>query len=387
MKRRVLRLHSNKKALRLLASTHHLRPPYHVVCDASFVRAFAAREKVRRVVDVVGEALGVPCDVCCIPETALALERQEQQLAIEKQQQAQAQKIAAAKKGKAVRAPAHSSDVNSGVNGVLKQLCHVGRLHDPPKNELKAVCAYTQANSSASAAGEKRFVFVATASYDLKKLIATTSSTTPAAAKTSQAGEPTVDGKQQQQPANESKSCAFIRLTFNPTAAWLDTLPTPGTPRSAGSSGRAERPVRRSAQDDAARLLSPADRAFMQHLNVQPGGRKQQRVKRQREVVGNGAAASPTPAPAEIQKKCAASSVAGPGSSGPVVASPAAHLSDSAKKAIALQKKKKPAAPNPLSMKKRRVRETLVVGAPSKLPEGGGTAQPAAKKHRTETAK
>ena len=84
MKRRVLRQHSNKKALRVLASANHIRPPYHVICDASFIRAFAAREKTKRIADVVGEALGgsssiglssndgVPCDVCCIPETVAA---------------------------------------------------------------------------------------------------------------------------------------------------------------------------------------------------------------------------------------------------------------------------------------------------------------------------
>jgi hypothetical protein len=344
MKRRVLRQHSNKKVLRVLGSTHHLRPPYHVVCDASFIRAFAAREKTKRIGDVIADAVGAPCDVCCIPETALTFDRRQQQ-------RDSADVSGSLKENIRCRAD------DAKVRAVLNQVAHVGALHDPPKNELKAVWAYAQASmaplaafSSASNQGlpsglsssqPGRFIFIATASHDLRKLI--------------------------EADASARRSFAFIRLTFNPTAAWVDPpMPVPASRRNHPmANGVAGAPSSIVASSPASSLLSPADRAFMRHLKVIEGGGGRAAAaggQHARSSVKRGRDPAPLP-----------SCISGSGLAGSERAAPGSGRG--------LTKHRKPAAPNPLSMKKKRVRETLVVGV-----DCVGAA-PGSKKHRTEQKK
>jgi hypothetical protein len=143
------------------------------------------------------------------------------------------------------------------------------------------------------------------------------------------------------QPVATALPFAFIRLTFNPTAAWVDA---PQGPEQRGrNSGQ---PTTAQHPNEPHNNLSAADRAFLKHLNVaagtekrRPGFNKKHFDKKQNN---------------NNKKSDYRSNEKGDASGGVGAATSAVRTTPI--------RHKKAAGPNPLSNRKKRVRETLVVG-------------------------
>lgn len=357
MKRRVLREHANKRRLRLLSAEHGLRlDAYNVLCDASFLRAVALAEvntgcspaqslkilmrdtfaaatsHVRQEgdsgVSSKESARSKDLTLCIsyLPETATALRRLVQRQ--EEKQGTSSVFLSSHKKRKnAGKDQIRSSftigmERNRSIADVVELLlsdleCIERAGFAVHKNEAKAISQFVVAAASGQCQSHAmqgrrnaHCLFVATQSHDVRRLL----------------------------PPN----AALMRLTTSPTALWIEKnadsfhYGNNSTKKMLGTNEAA--PVRGKG-------LSPADVAFIRHLSedLLPGASAN---KRRRVVTPDDATRASADVMAATHEQTAM------------------HIGTDfvvERKKKFRGKKKWLARPNPLAVKKKRVREVLRV--------------------------
>lgn len=360
MKRRVLRAHANKRNLRLLSAEHGLRlDAYNVLCDASFLRAVAlaennsARSLAKALKGLVydtfaaatshavqessdtssGEARrfkDLSLSLFYLPETATALRR----LAQRQEEQGMPSSSVKGKRGGAGKCEGKftskdGKNEKGSLSGVLESLLSglecIGRenvaVH---KNEAKAIAQFVAAAASGQGLPptiqerrNARCFFVATQSHDVRRLL----------------------------PGNT----ALIRLTTSPTALWIEKN---ADAFHYNEGGIKQTPTHSaSAPLQGVKGLSAMDVAFIRHLSedLLPGASatKRRRLVSPNDGARTSAAVSATP-------------------TGDKTTTGADH-DDGVEKQKNIRRRKGGAhRPNPLAMKKKRVREVFRVdsGAP-----------------------
>ncbi|ESL09855.1 hypothetical protein TRSC58_02420 [Trypanosoma rangeli SC58] len=354
MKRRVLRAHANKRCLRLISAEHGLRlDAYSILCDASFLRALVLAEGAgdrspaqtlkalmydtfaaatshgwneKDTDNAAGTAqVRKPKDLSCVvhylPETATALRRMAQQ----QQQQPEERGTASAPhkqsgNEKNLRPPAaceKSRPLLSVVESLLAGLeCTGGGDSSASRNEAKAIAQFVAAGSVEGRiphAAQKRknahFFFVATQSHDVRRLL--------------------------------PRNAALIRLTTSPTALWIERN---GDAFHYGVGGAGNTSGQEAAAARGGKMLSAADVAFMRHLSADllpaAGAKKRRRVE------SNNAPARISEATMAPQPK--ATPVTG-------------HRGDMGGGSAKRPRRKAAGGPNPLAVKKKRMREVFRV--------------------------
>ncbi|RNE98039.1 hypothetical protein TraAM80_09007 [Trypanosoma rangeli] len=353
MKRRVLRAHANKRRLRLISAEHGLRlDAYSILCDASFLRALVLAEGAgdrspaqtlktlmydtfaaatshgwnEKDTDNAAGAAQVrkhkdlSFAVHYLPETAMALRRMAQQ-----QQQPEERETASAPRKRNgnegnLRQPAvreQSRPLLSVVESLLAGLeCTGGGDSSASRNEAKAIAQFVAAGSVESRiphAAQKRknahFFFVATQSHDVRRLL--------------------------------PRNAALIRLTTSPTALWIERN---GDAFHYGVDGANNTSGQEAAAATGGKMLSAADVAFMRHLSADllPAAG----VKKRRRAESNNAAARISEVTMAPHPK--ATPVTG-------------HRGDMGGGGAKRPRRKAAGGPNPLAVKKKRVREVFRV--------------------------
>ncbi|RNF10020.1 uncharacterized protein Tco025E_06855 [Trypanosoma conorhini] len=359
MKRRVLRAHANKRRLRLLSAEHGLRlDAYSILCDASFLRALmlatgasdrsparalkalmyetfaAATAHVSKEAEAgaeAGSAAGAPqvrrpkdltLALYYLPETATSLRRMAQQRLAGWETASAPRKQKERNEGSATT-PAVRDERRTPLSMVESLLagleCAGGEAAATGRNEAKAIAQFLAAAGSVEsriphAAQERKnahFFFVATQSHDVRRLL--------------------------------PRSAALIRLTTSPTALWIERN---GDAFHYGEEGAANStPRQESAAAAGGKVLSAADVAFMRHLSadlVPAAGAN----KRRRSETSNAAAAKMPDTTAAPQPKAA-----------PMTG----HKSSMRRGNATRSRRKAVGGPNPLAVKKKRVREVFRV--------------------------
>nr|CCC46511.1 conserved hypothetical protein [Trypanosoma vivax Y486] len=371
MKRRVLRAHANKRCLRLISAEHGLLlDTYNVLCDASFLRAFCisfgtsgasnkvggngtgADGKNRMVPSRALQALmyetfaaatshaahadvdpsackkpkGIALTLCYLPETATTLRRLVQQQG----QQGGGKASRGKRKGKNTCSSAVADSLLSGLECIA-----YGRDANAPemRNEGKAIAKFIADVSRGvgdevySLMGRKNAhcFFVATQSHDVRRLL--------------------------------PESTALMRLTTSPVALWIERNGNTFCYNDAhggsndacvGGTRTTSRENRNAGLAAKGKSLSAADLAFMHHLSphLVPGASTSKR--RRLEAVGK-----PSHSDAN-SSECGGGGTA-PGGNTVVAAVRAV------KRGGGIFARKKAKGPNPLSVKKKRVRECVRV--------------------------
>lgn len=334
MKRRVLRIHSNKKALRTLAAAHQLREPYTVLCDETFLRAATDRSSggcgtEGELMEHIRDAIG-PCTLTVLPETLTALERHMHHVAL---QFASSHCHAATTSSVAAAAPAakeagDEKKATQSNSGTLQQQHATPTPAPPARNELKAISLYVS---------EGHTVMVATQSHDLRRLL----------------------------PAN----CGVVRVSFRPFAVWVELNHANGNNKEAAHS-KSTSNIRAGSAPNIA-TLSPADRAYMKALGVAPANETKKKTKSDRLAQrkrNREPESSTVPVSSASEKD---------NQNAPAAAAPAAVATrpGNGRPLSSKARHNKPKQPNPLSVKPKTKRETFSV-----------SAAPATKKARTEAA-
>ncbi|RNF14642.1 hypothetical protein TcG_07548 [Trypanosoma cruzi] len=354
MKRRVLRAHANKSRLRLLSAENGLRlDSYNILCDASFMRAFllaegssegspaqalralmydtfsAATSHVSREEDGsrssssarIKKPKELNLSVYYLLETATTLRRMFQRRQEEEQEDA-----ATRRKRKRNEKELTSLEINKKgrhfilvVESLLEGLeCIRGEDVSANKNEAKAIARFLAAAGSKegpptrTAQGRKNanFFFVATQSHDVRRLL----------------------------PGN----AALIRLTTLPTALWIEKN---GDAFHYGVDGAKNTPLHDASVPTRGKTLSAADVAFMRHLSAElvPAGVG---ANKSTWVGSKGATSKTLNATLAMQNK----------------ATPDTGSKNGVRGENASRSRRKSArGPNPLAVKKKRVREVFRV--------------------------
>jgi hypothetical protein len=330
MKRRVLRTHNNKKALRTIQAAHALKDPYHVLCDETFLRAVVGQSDVESVRSLIADSgIGAAYVMHVLPETLRNLERHQHFKALE-YATANCVVVPTEILSNNTAPPPRASATTTATSTSPVPPVDVSQQPAADRNELKAIAAtikhssVASSTSSPSAAKNNFFYFVATQSHDLRALL-------PPAA-------------------------AILRATFKPTAVWIEINNASGSSANLRDSpASATSNTNRLAHQQRRLSLSGADAAFLESLGINNKTGKKRLAERKPRAL------TPTPTNTTTTSVALMQQEESSGNTGTTEGAAAAAALQQPPKKFVLKKDNKPKGANPLSMKKKSPRETFSI--------------------------